>query len=52
MNFVVGSMLLIMQEEEAFWLLAALIENVLPSDYFTCTLHLWLVALLVSSRKI
>jgi hypothetical protein len=33
MNFVVGILLLIMAEEDAFWLLAAIVEDVLPGFY-------------------
>lgn len=35
LNFVAGLMLLFMGEEEAFWLLATVVEDLLPPDYFT-----------------
>eukprot|EP00742_Colponemidia_sp_Colp-10_P009143 GILJ01009945.1.p2 GENE.GILJ01009945.1~~GILJ01009945.1.p2 ORF type:complete len:469 (+),score=63.12 GILJ01009945.1:2087-3493(+) len=34
MNFIVGVLLLFMTEEEAFWTLIALIEHILPADYY------------------
>ena len=33
MNFLCGTLLLIMAEEDAFWLLAAIVEDVLPGFY-------------------
>ncbi|KAH3744266.1 TBC1 domain family member 9 [Pelomyxa schiedti] len=35
MNFITAMFLLHMEEEDAFWLLITLIENLLPGDYFT-----------------
>jgi len=35
LNFLVGMMILFMNEEDAFWLLATVIEKLLPSDYYT-----------------
>ncbi len=34
MNFIAGVMLLFLEEESVFWLLTALIENILPPDYY------------------
>lgn len=35
LNFVAGMMLLFMAEEEAFWLLVTVVEELLPPDYFS-----------------
>ena len=35
LNFIVGMMLLFMEEEDAFWLLATIVTNLLPPDYYT-----------------
>jgi len=35
MNFIVGRMLHYMSEEQAFWTLTAIVENMLPIDYYT-----------------
>lgn len=35
LNFIVGMMLLFMEEEDAFWLLVTIIERLLPPDYYT-----------------
>lgn len=35
LNFVVGMMLIFMQEEDAFWLLVTVVEKLLPPDYYT-----------------
>jgi len=35
LNFIVGMMLLFMEEEDAFWLLVTIIEKLLPLDYYT-----------------
>ena len=35
MNFIVGRMLLYMNEEQAFWTLAQIIETILPLDYYS-----------------
>lgn len=34
MNFIAGIMLLFLGEESAFWLLCALLEYILPADYY------------------
>jgi hypothetical protein len=34
MNFIAGAMLLFLNEESCFWLLATLLEDILPSDYY------------------
>ena len=34
-NFIVGRFLRIMSEEEAFWMLAMLLENFIPLDYYS-----------------
>jgi hypothetical protein len=34
MNFIAGIMLLFLDEESAFWLLCALLEYILPADYY------------------
>lgn len=34
MNFIVGIMLLFLDEESAFWLLCCLLEEILPKDYY------------------
>ena len=34
MNFICGLLLLVMDEESAFWLLASIVEDLLP-EYFT-----------------
>ena len=33
-NFIVGRLLRIMSEEEAFWMLSSLLESFLPLDYY------------------
>ena len=35
LNFIAGMMLLFMQEEETFWLLATIIDKLLPKNYYT-----------------
>jgi hypothetical protein len=35
LNFVAGMMLILMKEEEAFWLLLTVVEKLLPADYYT-----------------
>lgn len=35
LNFIAGMILLFLEEEEAFWLLATIIEKLLPPDYYT-----------------
>lgn len=38
LNFLSGLMLLFMDEESAFWLLATVVDKLLPGDYFTRTM--------------
>jgi hypothetical protein len=33
MNFVTALLLLFMEEEEAFWMLAAIVEDIMPLDF-------------------
>ena len=33
-NFIIGRLLQVMTEEEAFWTFSCLIENLMPLDYF------------------
>jgi hypothetical protein len=35
MNFVLGRLIKILSEEEAFWVFTMLIEHILPIDYYT-----------------
>ncbi len=35
LNFLAGTMLLFMGEEDSFWLLVTVVERLLPADYFT-----------------
>lgn len=35
MSLLAGCLLLVMEEEEAFWMFCTLLENILPSDYFS-----------------
>jgi hypothetical protein len=35
LNFVVGMMLIFMDEEDAFFLLITIVEQLLPADYYT-----------------
>lgn len=35
LNFIVGMMLLFMNEEDSFWLLVTIVERLLPADYYT-----------------
>jgi hypothetical protein len=35
MNFIAGRLLNFMDEEEAFWTLAMIIETILPVDYYS-----------------
>ena len=48
MNFIVGMMLLFLNEESSFWLLSTLLEDILPTDYYAKNLigcHVDLMAL-------
>jgi hypothetical protein len=38
LNFIGGVMLLFMEEESAFWMFCHMIEELLPSDYYTMTM--------------
>ena len=38
MNFVVATMLMYCSEEQSFWILCSLVEDVLPEGYYTETL--------------
>ena len=38
LNFVVAFMLLLMSEEDSFWLLVTLVDTVLPPDYYTASM--------------
>lgn len=38
MNFLAATLLMIMEEEHAFWVLAALIEDILPNNYYSATM--------------
>ena len=33
-NFIVGRLLQVMTEEEAFWTFTCIVENIMPVDYF------------------
>eukprot|EP01103_Thecamoeba_quadrilineata_P019763 TRINITY_DN815_c0_g1_i2.p1 TRINITY_DN815_c0_g1~~TRINITY_DN815_c0_g1_i2.p1 ORF type:complete len:193 (+),score=25.90 TRINITY_DN815_c0_g1_i2:555-1133(+) len=35
MNFIAATLLLFMSEEESFWMLSTIIEDILPPDYYT-----------------
>lgn len=35
LNFVAGTMLLFMEEGDAFWLLVTMVDTLLPHDYYT-----------------
>jgi hypothetical protein len=35
LNFVAGMILILLEEEEAFWLLLTIVEELLPADYYT-----------------
>ncbi|GAM22982.1 hypothetical protein SAMD00019534_061570 [Acytostelium subglobosum LB1] len=38
MNFIAGYLLLHMSEHEAYWTLVSIIEDILPTEYFTTTM--------------
>jgi hypothetical protein len=38
LNFIAGALLLVCTDEEAFWLLATLVDRILPQDYYTETM--------------
>jgi len=38
MNFIAATLLLIMPEEKSFWVFCAIIEDILPEDYYTKSL--------------
>ncbi|KAL0219212.1 hypothetical protein P9112_004865 [Eukaryota sp. TZLM1-RC] len=38
LNYLVGMLLLVMEEEQAFWVLVAVIEDYLPREYFSSNL--------------
>lgn len=35
MNFIVGNLLKHLNEEESFWVFIQIVENMLPSDYYS-----------------
>ena len=35
MNFIVGNLLKILNEEQSFWVFVAITENILPIDYYS-----------------
>lgn len=37
-GMIAGSLLLFLEEEDAFWLMCAIIEDLLPASYFSSTL--------------
>ncbi|KYQ91725.1 hypothetical protein DLAC_07507 [Tieghemostelium lacteum] len=38
MNFIAGFLLIYMSEHEAYWMLVSIIEDLLPTEYFTTTM--------------
>mmetsp|Transcript_14535 Transcript_14535/g.21892 ORF Transcript_14535/g.21892 Transcript_14535/m.21892 type:complete len:533 (-) Transcript_14535:129-1727(-) len=38
MNFIVAVLLMYLSEEQAFWVLAALVEDILPRNYYTASM--------------
>ena len=38
MGMIVATFLLVMEEEDAFWMMASVVEELLPSSYFSPTL--------------
>lgn len=39
MNFIAALFLLFMEEEDAFWMMRATLENILPPDYYSLGMH-------------
>lgn len=39
MNFVAGMLLLFVPEEEAFWMVTTVINELLPANYYSSSLH-------------
>jgi len=55
MNFIAGVMLLFLDEESVFWLLSALLEDILPADYYAqdligCTVDLRVFSELLAAK--
>jgi len=42
MGLIAACLLLLMEEEEAFWLMASIVEDLLPACYYSCTLVCYL----------
>lgn len=40
MNFIATCVLSIVSEEEAFWMLVCIVEDLLPEDYYSSTMVL------------
>jgi hypothetical protein len=38
MGMIVGSLLLLMEEEDAFWMMVAIVEDFLPASYYSPSL--------------
>ena len=56
LNFIVGLMLLVLDEHQVFWLLVVLLEEVLPADYyardlFGCSVDLRVFQEVLASRQ-
>lgn len=56
LNFIAGMMLLVLEEQQAFWLMVVLLEDMLPSDYYArdlsgCNVDLRVFQDLVAMRQ-